>query len=181
MMFPVSDVKDDRRSTTPWEDRGVLVNLPRTRPQRASPRRAAARKATAGARTARSTPPRPVDRSAAPPSQTVMGAAAAAPAKRGAPPPEAVVGHGTPTSVRGAARKRARSAGTRPMDSGPRRDAAPRQGFESDSETLSGSVQPPGATELVASAVEMVGELAKVGLSTGERVLSDVLSRLPHS
>jgi len=42
-------------------------------------------------------------------------------------------------------------------------------------------VQPPGGTELVASAAEIIGELAKAGLSTGERVLKDVLSRLPLS
>jgi hypothetical protein len=124
MMFFVSDAKGDRRPSTPREDNGVLVNLPRTRPQRASPRRAAARKTAARAR---------------------------------------------------------RSADTGPRASVPRRDAAPKQGFEADSETMSGSVQPPGSAELVASAVEMVGELAKVGLSTGERLLRDVLSRLPRS
>jgi len=39
-------------------------------------------------------------------------------------------------------------------------------------------VQPPGSTELLASAVEIVGDLAKSGLATGERVLKDVFSRL---
>jgi hypothetical protein len=33
----------------------------------------------------------------------------------------------------------------------------------------------------VASAVEIVGELAKSGLSTGERLLKDVFSRLSPS
>jgi hypothetical protein len=42
-------------------------------------------------------------------------------------------------------------------------------------------VAPPGGTELVATAVEIVGELAKAGLSTGERVVKDLLSRLPLS
>jgi len=55
----------------------------------------------------------------------------------------------------------------------------PTQGFECASESVSGPVQPPGGPELVASAVEIVGELAKAGLSSGERVLRDVLSRLP--
>ena len=55
----------------------------------------------------------------------------------------------------------------------------PRQGFECDGDTASGAVQPPGGAELVASAAEIVGELAKAGLSTGERLLKDVLSRLP--
>jgi len=46
---------------------------------------------------------------------------------------------------------------------------------------MSGSVQPPGSAEFIASAAEAVSELAKAGLSTGERLLKDVLSRLPHS
>jgi hypothetical protein len=43
----------------------------------------------------------------------------------------------------------------------------------------SGPVEPPGGTELVASAVEIVGEIARAGLSTGERLVRDVLTRLP--
>ena len=72
---------------------------------------------------------------------------------------------------RRAARKRSRA--------GTVEEAAPRQGFESESERSNDSVQPPGGIELVASAAELVGELAKAGVSTGERVLKDVLSRLP--
>jgi hypothetical protein len=72
---------------------------------------------------------------------------------------------------RSAARKRSRA--------GTVEEAAPRQGFESESERTNDSVQPPGGIELVASAAELVGELAKAGVSTGERVLKDVLSRLP--
>ena len=124
MMFFVSDAKGNSRPSTTPQDSGVLVNLPRTRPQRASPRRAAARKTTSGAR---------------------------------------------------------RSAATDPRGSAPRRDAAPRQGFESESESMTGSVQPPGSAELVASAVEMIGELAKVGLSTGERVSMALLSIAIHA
>jgi hypothetical protein len=60
-------------------------------------------------------------------------------------------------------------------------DAAPRQGFECDGETASGPVQPPGGAELVASAAEIVGELAKAGFSRSERLLKDVISRLPLS
>jgi hypothetical protein len=74
----------------------------------------------------------------------------------------------------------------RRQTSAPRRriasqDPAPRQGYECDGDAASGPVQPPGAAELVASAVEIVGELAKAGLSTGERLLKDVVSRLPLS
>ena len=57
----------------------------------------------------------------------------------------------------------------------------PRQGFESEADRARGPVQPPGATELVTSAVEIVGELAKSGLATGERLLKDVFSRLSPS
>ena len=60
-------------------------------------------------------------------------------------------------------------------------EPAPRQGFECDGETSGGSVQPPGGAEFVATAAEIVGELAKAGLSTGERLFRDVLSRLPLS
>jgi hypothetical protein len=56
---------------------------------------------------------------------------------------------------------------------------APRQGFECEGERASATVHPPGGAELVASAAEIVGELAKAGLSTGERLLKDVFSRLP--
>jgi hypothetical protein len=57
----------------------------------------------------------------------------------------------------------------------------PRQGFESEGDGTRGSVQPPGATELMTSALEIVGEFAKSGVSTGERLLKDVLSRLSPS
>lgn len=55
----------------------------------------------------------------------------------------------------------------------------PVQGFECDTEAASGSVQPPGAVELLASAAEVVGELAKAGVSRSERLLKDVFSRFP--
>ncbi len=53
-------------------------------------------------------------------------------------------------------------------------EPAPRQGFECEGERASGTVHPPGGAELVASAAEIVGELAKAGLSTGERLLKDL-------
>jgi hypothetical protein len=69
-----------------------------------------------------------------------------------------------------------RSAGaTLPMSAG--RAAASR----SESDRAHGPVHPPGGAELVASAAEIIGELAKAGLSTGERLLKDALSRLPLS
>ena len=44
---------------------------------------------------------------------------------------------------------------------------------------MSGSVRPPGGAEFVASAAEIVSELAKAGLSRSERLLKDALSRIP--
>ena len=61
----------------------------------------------------------------------------------------------------------------------PPQDPAPRQGFESESDPVSGPVSPPGGVDLLASAAELAGELTKTGLSTGGRLLKDVLARLP--
>ena len=58
-------------------------------------------------------------------------------------------------------------------------DPAPRQGFESESDPVSGPVQPPGSVDLLASAAELAGELTKTGFSAGGRLLKDVLARLP--
>ena len=44
---------------------------------------------------------------------------------------------------------------------------------------MSGSVRPPGGAEFLASAAEIVSEVAKAGLSAGERLLKDAFSRLP--
>ena len=65
--------------------------------------------------------------------------------------------------------------------SGPVDESVPRQGFESELDRASGPVQPPGGAELVATAAEIVSELAKAGVSTGERLLKDFLGRLPLS
>jgi hypothetical protein len=142
--------QNDRGSRTSREDQGVLANLPRTRPQRSSPRRTAARDATKEA---------------------------TAPSRDGAPgkpkTAKAATGKGKATARPG------RTAKPR-KDAAPSKDSVPRQGFESESDMQSGSVQPPGAPELLASAAEIVGELAKAGLSTGERVLKDLLDRLPR-
>ena len=55
----------------------------------------------------------------------------------------------------------------------------PRQGFEAEEAIEMGRpVQPPSGSELAASMVELVGELAQTGLSAGGRVLRDALTRL---
>ncbi len=63
----------------------------------------------------------------------------------------------------------------------PSPEAVPMQGFESEHDRARGPVHPPGGAELITSAAEVFGELAKSGLSAGERLLKDVLSRLPLS
>jgi len=57
----------------------------------------------------------------------------------------------------------------------------PRQGFECEFERAHGAVAPPGGPELVATAAEVISELAKAGFSTGERLVRDIFSRLPLS
>lgn len=61
----------------------------------------------------------------------------------------------------------------------PAEPPVPRQGFESEETIEMGHpVQPPSSSELAASMVELVGELAQTGLSAGGRVLRDALTRL---
>jgi hypothetical protein len=172
---------------------GVLANLPRTRPQRASARRTAARRAGAGTQQA----PRPAKaggtRKA---SKTVKAAESngrAATSPKTAAKPKAKTGtKATATAKRSApASTRARRPAAVPPKAAakkaprPRRTArppvaepVPRQGFESEEERATGAVQPPGGTELVSTAAEILGELTKAGISGGERLLRDVLSRL---
>ena len=57
------------------------------------------------------------------------------------------------------------------------RDEVPRQGFESETDGTSGPVQPPSGVELIASAAELAGDLARNGLQAGTRLLKDLLGR----
>jgi hypothetical protein len=166
---------------------GVLANLPRTRPQRSSARRAAARRETAAAQPpAAGEPARPVARSGAK-SRSAASArrAPASPTRR-----KAAAKSASPAArkkAKGAARpakpaaKSARPAPRRRPAVSAVEDQVPRQGFESELDRASGPVQPPGGAELVASAAEIIGELAKAGLSRSERLLRDALARLPLS
>ncbi len=154
----VSDPGESNGSTgLPEDARGVLENLPRTRPQRSSPRRAAARVAAAASEPDAGSPP-----AKRPPaakrrrSTTTKGSSATA--SRPAKPARKPAG-------------KARPAGSS--------EAVPRQGYETEGERVTGSVQPPGTPELIATAAEALAEVAKVGLSGGERLLKDLLARLP--
>ncbi len=138
------------------EDAGVLANLPRTRPQRATARRTAARSANAAAAEERASSngngsaPRAEKRKAA-----ASGAKRAAPAK--------------PAPARAARAKPARRRAA---------EEVPKQGYESVEERATGPVQPPGGTELIGTAAEIVSEIAKAGISGGERVVRGLLSHL---
>lgn len=84
--------------------------------------------------------------------------------------------------ARGSTRARPkRSAAGDQRDRFVKEEPVPKQGFECEGERASGPVQPPGGAELLASAGEIFSEVAKAGLSTGERLFRDVLSRLPIS
>ena len=171
----------DRAGEPSANGEGVLSKLPRTRPQRSTPRRVAARAASAAAAAPATEPAR---------AASTTQAAIAAPARsNGRPSPRAKSATArAPKKPAGAsssaAGRRARGAGTRTARSAAAAasiEPAPRQGFESETERANGTVHPPGGADLVASAAEIVGELAKAGVSKGERLFKDVLSRLPLS
>jgi hypothetical protein len=162
------------RPSDPLAGEGVLANLPRTRPQRSSARRVAARRANASSGAAAS-PPRTRKASAGTPAaESSAGASASSkPRVARAPKPKKAAAKARTSKPQ---TSNARAAAPTPVT-----EKVPRQGFESDFDRASGPVQPPGGAELVASAAEIVGELAKAGIATGERLLKDVLTRLPLS
>ena len=159
----------------------VLANLPRTRPQRATARRTAARNANGG--------PPAGSGTAKPAARRKQSAPRAA--KASAASPTAAKSTASSTTAKpkrsSAASKRARPAAAKPRRQPPRGARAPhaaseppvpRQGFESDGANASGPVPPPGGAELLATAAEIVSEVARASVSTGERLLRDAFSRL---
>jgi hypothetical protein len=194
MMSAVSGPADGKGEQEGAENgAGVLANLPRTRPQRVSARRTAARRAGSGTQQV----PRPAKAGGTKKtSKTVKAVESdgrASTSSKAAAKPKAKTGTKAPATP-----KRSASAGTRARRPAavppkaaatkaprPRRttrppvaEPVPRQGFESEEERATGAVQPPGGTELVSTAAEILGELTKAGISGGERLLRDVLSRL---
>lgn len=194
-----SPESNGRHAAEAVED-GVLSNLPRTRPQRTTERRLASREGKRPPGRSRRRAPAAAEET---PKATSNGAAGAT--ANGAPAPAADAHTGThpgaarseprgsssgaapkrstrreaaPKKPRRAAKPRAQAAPRRPRPEPA--ETAPPQGFESESSRTTGSVQPPGGAELLASAVEIAGEVAKAGVSAGERVLKDLFSRLPH-
>jgi hypothetical protein len=146
----------------------VLANLPRTRPQRASARRTAARSPNGGP-PAESRPAKaPARRKQATRTAKATASSTAAKPKRGT----AASKRARPTAAK--SRQPARKTGAPQAVSEP----VPPQGFESESANASGPVPPPGGAELLATAAEIVSEVARASVSTGERLLRDALSRL---
>jgi hypothetical protein len=153
----------DEAAAIPADDDGggesVLAKLPRARPQRSSPRRSAGQTATRKTRKATS-PTNPRSGSA----RTATAKARSAKTARSS----ASAGPGRSAKARST---RGRNATTS--------EKVPKQGYAADGERATGPVQPPGGVELLATAGEIVNELARAGVSTGERVIRDLLDRLP--
>jgi hypothetical protein len=176
MMCTMSDgMESPTGPNSDGEGSGVLGNLPRTRPQRATAGRAAARRSAGKKEGAAAAPARSADgdgdgasrsAGAATETRTAKGSGARRNAGRGA--------------SKNSAGKRAADGARRGRRSTAKLDAVPAQGYESEDDAA-GAVRPPGGAELVLSAAEIVGELAKAGLSRSERLLKDVLSHLPLS
>ena len=160
MMWAMSDVDEsDRPSGTPIGEVGVLSNLPRTRPQRASARRAAAREARSPAM-----------------GQSDEPAGAGKRPKTKAKPAKPAKADKAAKAARTAAKAGAKARAAKASE----QEQVPRQGFECEGEGATGPVQPPGGAELVGSAAELLGEVAKAGVSAGERLVKDLLGRLPR-
>jgi hypothetical protein len=151
--------------------KGVLANLPRTRPQRSSVRRDAAR------RTASAAAAKPADAPAHQKRRTTSAKAQTAPTAGGKPGPTAAAKArpaATPARKQTVAKKQPAKTKAERFQ-----DPAPRQGFETERDPVSGPVQPPGGVDLLSSAAELIGELTKSGLSSGGRLFKDVFARLP--
>jgi hypothetical protein len=165
------------------EGSGVLGKLPRTRPQRATARRAAARGSTGKKADAAPAPARSADgdgtpRSASAPASDAAAGAATETLTAKSSRARRNAGQRASNNSRG---KRAADGARRRKRSAAKVDAVPAQGYESEDDAATGAVRPPGGAELVLSAAEILGELAKAGLSRSERLLKDVLSHLPLS
>jgi hypothetical protein len=177
MMCPVSTrAESEPHPPDADEDGGVLANLPRARPQRSTPRRTAARERA-------SAPSAGEGGSAAGRSGSTRSGA-----KQQAAGPGGKRAAGTkPKAQASASRAKPRAGAKARPKAAPRRtrreqeEPVPRQGFASDEDRASGPVQPPGGQELLATAAEIVSELAKAGAGAGERLVRDIISRLPGS
>jgi hypothetical protein len=188
MMCAMSD--ENELSTPPASVRdsaGVLANLPRSRPQRSSARRVAARDG-GSARPAQDTPDGPARQSPDGADGHKRERSGAKATKSARKPKTAAGTRATGATATGATAAGARSrasgkTGTRAREETARSRTgaakrAPRQGFESESESTTGPVVPPGATEFLTAATELVTEVAKSGLERGASTVRGILGRL---
>ena len=129
--------------------KSVMGNLPSTRPQRMARRRDGDPVSRAAAKPTRATP-KAVGKPATPAKPKPKPKTAEAAAPKPAPKPRAVRS-GSPSLAK-------------KKPSSPRREPAP---------------SPPSGTELVTTAVQATGELAKIGLTLGGQALKRAASRLP--
>ena len=154
----------------------MLSSLPSTRPQRPSARRAAARQSAAAR--AESASAR-AERAPAMPKRGARTTPTPTAKPRTTPKPRTAL---KPQPTASSQRRASAGATPRPHAPKPTDPPVPRQGFESEETIEMGRpVQPPSSSELAASMVELVGELAQTGLSAGGRVLRDALNRLAGS
>jgi hypothetical protein len=179
----------ERKDDAGASSEGVLANLPRTRPQRSSARRDAARRTAPEAKAKPKA--KPIPSTATKPRMTAAAKTKASPAPalrtgkakaESGPAPTRRTGNAKaklgPVPTRKAITPKQRPVTAR-ATAKPLQDPAPRQGFETERDPISGSVQPPGGVDLFTSAAELAGELTKSGISTGGRLLKDVFARLP--
>jgi hypothetical protein len=166
MMSAMNPAEESDTGANVEANPSVLANLPRTRPQRASARRTAARDAN-GRPPADARGAKPATRKPRPAKATASSTTAKPKRSAGASKPA------RPGAAK-SRRQQPRKTGTPQAVSEP----VPPQGFESEGTTASGPVPPPGGAELLATAAEIVSEVARASVSTGERLLRDALSRL---
>ena len=147
-------------------EQGVLSQLPRTRPQRPSARQGRVAESRPGGRTDSRRGRRSRE------TEEVQGTRGERQAHRAAR-----ANARKPAKAQAPQRVKAATPHAPRRAKAPAEQQVPRQGFESESDRARGPVRPPGGTELLTSAAEIVGELTKAGFSTGERLLRSLLPR----
>ena len=184
MMCAMSEeTQREDQETRERDGAGVLANLPRTRPQRSSARRIAARDGGSSGAAPRTDAPSADGEQQAARGSRPSAHRASGSARRGSSTRKAKTASGSSSRAR-AQRPAGAAAGTSAArQASPKRSArkttrAPRQGFESDADSTTGSVMPPGGTEILSAATELVADVAKSGLSRGTSTFKGILKRL---
>ena len=108
-------------------------------------------------------------RDGAPVSGTGKPAAKSAPKAKAAPRPKAAAGTKATTKASGS-KPRAVRSGSPSLDAAKKKPRTPKK---------TPAAEPPKGTELVTTAVQATGELAKIGLTLGSQALKRAARRLP--